>query len=697
MKILLASFALFFSSLFAQENTRFSLISETDTFVPGETVWLGLRFEIQPEWHIYWINPGDSGMPPEFTWKLPEGFSIGDLQWPVPMRLVSSGLVTLGYDGDTVVLVPLTTPQDLAPGTTVTLNVDSSWLECKELCVPASGSASLQLTAVATPSGIKNAAFASYRSALPEGSPLLATRRKNELSFQLPDRSWQPPFSYFPLEEGAWQLEPPPHVVAEAGALRIRLVRNESSDEPPATLRGLLVDASGRGIHIETGNPISPVQPVDVAASPNIVWLLVLALFAGVMLNLMPCIFPVLGLKISSFVEQSKGDPKAMRIHAWVFAAGILVSLWILGAAVSALGSVWGAQFQDPRVVIALLLVLTLFTMNLFGVFEMGHAMTRVGGDLTQKQGYSGSFFQGVLLTVIGTPCTGPVMAAVIGPLLTQPPAIVFLAFSVMGLGLAAPYVLLAYLPKLLDKLPPPGMWMVTFKQGSAFMMVLFLWGMLYVLKGLEPLALLPVLGALMLVCFAAWVLGTWGAPERKDRVRLVAKIMALLILLMATGLAYSYSKPLASADDALRTRIAAGEPLRWSDVSPELAEQLLAEGVPVHYRPFSPELLAELRAAGTPVFVDFTADWCTQCKINKITTLYRENVMRAFTQAGVVTLRADLTKRDDALTALLASHGRRGLPVYMLFTGKGGEDLRFLSEKLSPEIIFEALDALGK
>ncbi len=708
IRILPLLVALFLASPAPAQDTatRLSLAAEAEAVVPGGTLWLAVRYGMEPGWHIYWTNPGDSGMPPTLEWKLPEGFEVGEAQWPVPERLVEEGLVTLGYEEEAIVLVPLRVPSGLSPGGTVTVRVSSEWLECKEMCVPGSGGAELTLPVAATvPAAAESPWFARARAALP-GGPLKAVRIGNDLQVELPGESPEAAvWSYFPLEEGAWMLEPPPEILREEGRLRIRLTPNPAGPSAPEHLSGVLADETGRGFRIESaaaptaspenapagGLPAPAIPSSDRAGGPGII---LIALLAGVLLNLMPCIFPVLGLKISSFVEQAQGDRASVGRHAWVFSLGILLSMWALGAMVVGMGSLWGAQFQDPRVVIGLLLVLTLFTLNLFGVFEMGHVLTTVGGGLSQRQGYAGSFFQGILLTVIGTPCTGPVMVGVIGATLTQPGWVVALSFTAMGAGLALPYLLLAYSPKLLDRLPPPGMWMVTFKQGSAFLMVAFLWALLYVLHHQRAGAMPAVIGALFLICLAAWVLGTWGAPERGPAARRAARAVFLLLLVGATALAYAHHEPSEVLDEALEARIDTGAPLRFGEVAPALAAELLDRGVPLHYRPFTSALLAQLRAEGRPVFVDFTADWCTQCKVNKLRTLHREETLRAFQEAGVSTLRADLTRPDPALNALLAEHDLRGLPAYFLYV-PGTERPELLPVQITLAHIREALSRI--
>jgi len=687
------------------QNTRFSLIAEHQQFVPGETVWIAARFEMNPGWHIYWEVSGDSGLPTKLLWTVPEGVTVGGIQWPAPIRFVEADiLVSHGYKNEVLLLVPVQTPDKLREGDPLTLLVNADWLECLDVCIPGSGVASITLTAGAP--GEADPIFAEVRESIP--APVTdwnATHQTRDGKLTL---TLTPPASitlsdgdlaFFPRNEMLWALIKGFNITRDGRTIRIQ-GELEAGVPVPETVSGVLVNRGGllegsehQAVQFDAQPYLAAPQPVSLAeARRGIAGALLGAFIAGVMLNLLPCIFPVLGLKISGFVEQAHGDPKSVKLHALVFTGGILVSLWILGALVSTLGAAWGAQFQDPRVVIALLLVLTLFTMNLFGIFELGNSLTTVGGGLTRKQGYAGSFFQGVLLTVIATPCTGPFMAAMIGWMLTQSAFVGFLAFTAMGLGIALPYIVMAFSPKLIEQLPPPGMWMVTFKQGSAFLMVVFLWVMLYVLHSLQPAVTVRVAGAMMMICFASWVLGTWGAPHRRAGVRRAGKLIAVLLLLLSGWIAFSHRAPATSLTPELQARIDAGTPVRHTDLSPELAEQLLADGVPLHYRPFSPELVAGLRAAGQAVFVDFTAEWCTICKINKATTLHREEVMRAFQEKGVVTLRADWTARDDVIAETLARYGRRGVPVYLLYPPGGGE-ADILPEQLNPGIVLEALD----
>lgn len=684
----------------AEPETSVDLISEYTEFVPGDQVMLGVVMTMKPHWHSYWINPGDSGMPTAVNWDLPEGFEVGELHWPTPEYFLVEGLVSYGYEGEFTLLVALQTPADFPVGEVVDIRGDVTWLECKDVCLPGSGKVSIQLHS-AENVGEVNTRIVQAADQMPRDVewPVSSESTGSEVTLRIHVPEDAGNFvQFFPFEEGVWELEPEPMLVRDGTTLEIRLRQSATARGTPNPPAGVLLDEEGRGVEIRPmETQTSAADPmVDEEKTRGIFYYLGFAFLAGIGMNLLPCIFPVLGLKISGFIEQAHGDQASVRTHALVFGAGVVISLWILGAIVGILGAAWGAQFQDPRVVIGMLLILTFFTMNLFGVFEMGNSLTTVGGELSRKQGYAGSFFQGVLLTVIGTPCTGPVLAVVIVWMFTQPLWIGFLAFTLMGVGMALPYVALAFSPKLIEKLPRPGNWMITFKRASAFMIVLFLWVLLYVLRGqLSGEATVQVVGAMLLVCFAAWVLGTWAAPGRPKRTETLAKVICVVLLVLSGYLAFSYHEPVAERTEALNARIEVGDPIHWSDVTPELAGQLLEEGIPLHYRPYSPELVEELREQGHRVFVDFTADWCTICKINKFNALHKEEVMKAFEEHNVVTLRADWTARDAVIAEVLADYGRRGVPVYQLFDATPGTRATLLPEKLYPDTIYEALDKL--
>jgi len=680
-------------------HTRVRLVPATETFVPGETLTVGVVLEMDPHWHTYWINPGDSGMPTTIDWELPEGFEAGEIQWPTPERFMLGGLVSLGYEGTAVLRVPIETAELMEAGTEVSLRATVNWLECKEVCLPGDAEVEATVRAAESVEGPVRSELAASEGALSEdvswSAAFRSTAEGAEVRIQAPEGAG-PFVEFFPRAEGVWKLEPAPEVRVEDGTIAIRLISARENAKDPEEISGVLVTEEGQGYRITAG-PAESASPGGAATgeegAQGLLPVLVTALIGGVLLNLLPCVFPVLGLKISGFIEQAHGDPKKAKLHSLVFAAGILVSLWILAAVVSALNLAWGGQLGDPTTNIALILLLSLFSFNLFGVFEVGHMFTRMGGDLTRKSGYSGSFFSGVLVTVIATPCTAPFMAGAIGWALTQPAAYAFLAFTALGIGIALPYVVLSFSPKLLEKMPRPGPWMETFKQASGFLMIGFVWVMLWVLSALIPAAaVVRVVGAVCLVGMAAWVLGKWGALHRSTGVRRTGQAATVALLVLAGYTAYSYEAPATDLTSGLQARIDAGEPVRYDEVEPELAAELREEGVNLHWTPYSPERLEALREEGTPVFVDFTAKWCFTCQVNKRTTLHKDEVMKAFDEKGVVTLKADLTKDDPVIKRALRELGRQGVPAYALYDGEGGEPV-LRPEVLTPGIVKNALD----
>lgn len=713
MKVLFALHLFFFTSVFGQNfqpkmstfslpaaeeesgpNTTARLIAERDQFVPGETLWVGIELTMKPHWHTYWENPGDSGMPTTVRWELPQGFEISEFYWPTPARLVLEGLVSYGYENQAVLRMKLTTPADFPLGETLTLKGQVDWLECKEVCLPGGQQVSLQLRAVeqAAPSDSSWQSQGRVQAADDVGEYWMELG-KVVLSIAT-DRAYT---QFFPFGEGVWQLEPAPEIRQTDNGIEVRLTPLFPVTGAIPLPDGLLLDAEGNGytlgayeIHDSGAVPISSQNAV--LSARGLLPTLLFAFIGGVILNLLPCVFPVLGLKVSGFLEQAHGDPKQAKIHSLVFSFGILTSLWLLAAVVSSLNMAWGGQLGDPTTVIVLILLLSLFTLNLFGVFEIGYFFTRLGGGASQKKGYAGSFFSGVLVTIIATPCTAPFMGGAISWALTQPAIYAFMAFTALGMGIAAPYVMLSFSPKLMEKMPRPGAWMETFKQGTAFFMLAFVWLLLWVLSSLVPVEVLTrVLGAICLLTLAAWILGKWGAIHRSQKEQRWGKGISIVLIALAARLALTYEAPIDTVTAQLEQRISGGEPIMYSELEPEIAQALRERGVPIHWAPFTPEKLEGLLATNTPVFIDFTAKWCLTCQANKRSTLFRPEVMKTLQDAGVVTLAADLTKDDPILKKALDSYGRRGVPTYVVYNREGKWVL--LPETLTPGLVTGALN----
>jgi thiol:disulfide interchange protein DsbD len=679
------------------------LVADHTAIVPGTPFTLGVRFQMKPEWHIYWQNPGDvAGLPTTVTWELPAGFAAGPLQWPAPEKLLATlvpgepPLVNYGYSGEVLLFATVTPPAAWTGDQAVELGAKVRWLACKDSCLPGQAGLSLKLPVAATANADPAQAdrFAAARAALPAS--------RHEWAFALSRR-----------DDGAFvlRLRPPAGLAHDPGAITLIPAAKETIDDtatqpltrdggdwlltvpahpklaaPPADLAGVLLAEHGwaaggqpHALAFElavTPDPAAAPPAAPVASEPalSLGKALLLALLGGLILNLMPCVLPVLSLKVLDVVNQAGGAHGKARLHGLVFTAGVLVSFWVLAGALlglraggAALG--WGFQLQEPGFVLALTALLFVFGLALFGVFEPGLALTGVGGNLMQRSGYGGSFASGVLATLVATPCTGPFMAPALGFALTQPASGALLIFTCLGLGMALPYLVLVSSPALLRFVPRPGAWMETFKQFLGFLMMATVAWLVYVLIGQAgPAALLPVLLALVVLALATWVLGRWAAPVRAPRTRLLARLVALLLAALALGGSYVV--------------------LREARPAPGGAP---ASGA-IAWQPFAPDRIPALRAAGQAVFVDFTADWCLTCKYNE-RVAFTPAVGAAFTRLNIVPMVADWTARDEVIARELERHGRSGVPLYLLYPADPARPPIILPQILTEARVLEALE----
>lgn len=576
---------LFFLPQLASGQVHAGIAAENMSIQPGRAFTAAIHFRVDPGWHIYGKDPGDTGLPTTVSWELPSGFSVGDLQWPAPRRFVAQGSASYGYEKEVSLLARITPPADLASPGKATLRAHVSWLACRIECTP--GKADLALELPVAP-------------ALPAADP-------------------------------GWAA-----------------VRAASAQSVP---------------------------PPD-AAPPGFLLALALAFIGGVILNLMPCVLPVISLKVLSFVRSSeKGGETALR-HGLLFTAGVLVSFWAIAGVLAALKSGgrligWGFQFQSPVIVTITAALFFLIGLNLLGVFEV-NLPVRISSRHPAAGG-SGSFLSGFLATVVATPCTAPFMGAALGYALTQPTVVSFAVFTALALGLAAPYALLSGLPGLASRVPRPGPWMATLRQVLAFPMLGSVIWMMYVLETQTGFpAILVLLSALLAAGMGAWIYGRWGGLEQGRRSRITSACLALVLVVGAT------------AFSARQSAQAAGSSARESAAGPQRGS----------WEPWSQERVSRLQAAGTPVFVDFSAKWCLSCQVNEKVALESPAVESAFREAGVATLRADWTDGDDAIATELARLGRAGVPVYALYPAGSSTPL-LLPEILTPGVVLEALHGL--
>jgi thiol:disulfide interchange protein len=652
------------------------LVSLSPNIAPGGTLQVGLVLTLEEHWHVYWINAGDSGEPPKITWTLPAGITAGPMKFPIPSRLPLGPLMDFGYEDSVAFPVQLTAASSVKPGP-IHLDAMVNWLVCREVCIPGKAHLGLNLTAAvgatapSQPVGALGEALSLIPGPLPAGK--MATVKGGKTDFVLTlitgDRETDGEFYPFDQEQIANAAEQT--IESLPNGLRLRIRRSDDLKTLPAQLHGVIKLSDTVAYDIT-----APVTPGEVAAAPaavkgasdssgvTTIGAIGLAFLGGIILNLMPCVFPVLFLKGLALVQSSGEARSRLRSHGLVYTLGILVSFWAIVGVLLALragGSQagWGFQLQSPTFLTLLAAGIFFFALSLAGLFDIGLSLTSVGGELAQKQGYTGSFFTGVLATVVATPCTAPLMGAAIGFALAQPAGITFAVFTALGLGLATPYLLLSFQPAWTRILPRPGAWMEIFKQLTAVIFfatviwLVYVYGSLFAGgasggQGIYRVALL--LGCFLMLAVSGWVLGKWPA-------RWASTIAAVLIA--AVGLAI----PLYQPKDTT---------LVWA--------------------PYTQQALDQARAAGHPVFIDFTAAWCLSCQVNERLVLKSADVQHEFSKNKVTLLRADWTQYDPAITKELASVNRSGVPTYVIYPASAAASADVLPELLTKDIVLKAL-----
>ena len=623
---------------------------------PGENFTAGLDFRMEQGWHVYWTNAGDSGEPPAAKWNLPKGVTADALQFPAPKRLPLGPLMDFGYENEVVFPVAIHVAPDFHPASSkTTLGAHVTWLICREVCIPGKADLAVTRTAWASPAAspdVDPAAqnlIARFQSQLPKPLPTTDTANFSSTPktfvLEVHTGSKQSAAQFFPLDQTVIANAAPQPTQSLDNGVQLTLTKDENLQAPPQQLNGLLELPDGTAYEIH--------------ATPG-----------------------TLFIKGLSLVQSSQQERSKLRAHGWVYTLGILVSFWavvavlvILRAAGQQIG--WGFQFQSPTFLALMALLLFFLGLALAGQFEIGLSLTSAGGSLAQKHGYAGSFFTGVLAMVVATPCTAPFMGAAIGFALSHSTLVSFTVFTALALGLALPYLALAYFPGWARILPKPGAWMEVLKQAVSipiFATVIWLVWVFTQLAGTS--ALIGLLAAFLLLAIAGWFLGRWPGKIR-------ASISGALFIILA----------IATSICTVRTL---GMPSRS-----ELADvaQMISEGKlePSNvWQPFTPALLTQYRAQGKPVFIDFTASWCLSCQVNERLILDRADVQQHLHDSGAVLLRADWTNQDPDITKTLASLGRSGVPTYALYPADPSAPAHVLPEVLTPGIVISALNNLS-
>ena len=670
-----------------------TLISDAASVAPGQTFRVGLRQRLAPHWHTYWKNSGDAGAPPEIRLNLPKGATAGEIIWPGPDRIPAGPIMSYGYENEIVFPIRVTVPSDAAPGQTLSVSADAEWLVCEKECIPEQGSFTLDIpiSSASAPAGDDiGAAFAiaDARKPLPgpwsaklasEGDALALTVEGADLTQAAVKSAY-----FYPASWGIADHAAPQQLSLTDGTLTLALTKGQTFN-PEAKAEGLLAITDGGGVTrwFEISPSISGAPAGGGAASSSLIESLPLwqtALFAfigGLILNLMPCVFPVLAIKATAIARLSGGELREVRLAGAYYTLGVVVAFTALAAALLAVragGTAvgWGFQFQSPLFVAGMSWLLLAIGLNLSGVYEIGLGVTGTGQGLTQKSGHAGSFFTGLLAVVLATPCTAPFMGVAVGTALSASVLVCLLIFLAMGLGLAAPYALLTLFPALARALPRPGPWMLRLRQAMAFPMYASAAWLVWVLsQQLGDFGVLVALSGALLVALAAWIYGT--AQHGTGR-GLIPRGLAAAAIAGTFGL-------LLQLDSA---------------ATPGIAARTQASAASANYEPFTTARLAELRKEGKPVFVNMTAAWCITCLVNERTTLSTEAVQEAFRAAGITYLKGDWTNRNPEIGAYLRSFNRDGLPFYAFYPA-GGREPAVLPPVLTEAIVVGEIERAGR
>jgi thiol:disulfide interchange protein DsbD len=672
-------------SAFAAAKTQLHLLLSAASARPGDTVWAGLEMDIPAPWHLYWRNGGDAGEPPKINWNLPPGVSAGEINWPIPAKLSEvigdTPLVTYIYINKVVLLVPMTLAGNLQPGP-VELTASVRWMECSELCVFGSNSVSATLAVADESKASSDAALlGQWRRKVPSSATQAdASASWESLSVESNSRpviiEWKTnaaPADFYPYANTNFDVSGVTETLKSSdGASRLRKIVKTNEIRWPDHLAGILVGKvdSVDPVAVEVDLPIqapatmaSPAARPSAAASGSMATMLLLAFLGGLILNFMPCVLPVIALKILGFVKQSVEAPGRVRNLGIVYGLGVIASFLILaGLAIGAqrAGGLanWGDAFRHPGFQLALTILMTLIALNLFGVFEitLGSKAAGAASGLAARQGAPGAFFNGVLATVLATPCTAPFLGAALAFAFTQSAFVTLIVFAAAGVGFAFPFVLLCMEPRWLGLLPRPGAWMEKFKIAMGFpMLATAVWLMWIATNASQEVLWLGLF--LVVLALAAW---TWGEfVQRGARRKALAAVICAILVAADFGLLMQ-GKPSAEA-------------IAWNVWSPQAVE--------------------EAQRAGHPVLVDFTAKSCLTCQVNKLSSLEIDRTRAKLKEIGAVALVADYTRGDPAIASALREFNSGGIPLVLVYSKDPSKPPQILPTLLSPSIVLEALD----
>ena len=689
--ILLADSA-FAQNYQGKELVHATLLADTSAIVPGKPFTAGLLLRMAPGWHTYWKFSGDAGLPTEIKWNLPPGWKVSEIQWPIPLKTLDPGdIQTYGYQ-DEILLLQEITPPAKVDNSQVKLSAQADWLVCEKICIPGSATVALELPTSTTAEPKNTDLFARYRRLLPQDFPDVKTataswsRTGNDLHLKVSSdqiANYQA-LDFFPVPQGNTVVGHP-SVESRKGNEVTFKVPTESLDKNLSSMPGVIVFAQHENGNDRSGWELNSAQVAAVAPAPiaqpsrGLGTFLLFGFIGGFILNLMPCVLPVISLKIFGFIKQAGQSRARIFRSGLAFCTGIFawfIALAILLIALKSAGrdATWGGlQFTNAYFVLVLSVIVLIFALNLFGVFEISLPQSMQRGMLAsgERKDDLGSFFQGVFATVLATPCTAPFLGTALGFAFTQSAPVILLMFAAVAAGMSAPYLLLSAQPAWMKFIPQPGSWMVHLKQFMGFLLLATLLFLIYVLgaqRGLEGAIWASCF--LLIVAIACWMKGAFIVPTASIAKRTTTLVL-MLVLLIGSGF-YFIGDKFQSAKIDIAQGASGGD-----------------------WQPFTPERLQTERDAGHAVFVDFTAAWCLTCKFNEKAVLENSEVRDAFQRHGIVKLKADWTNGDPQITKLLQQFGRPGVPLYVLYPGKSQEPIVF-PELLTKGILLDKLETVS-
>ncbi len=678
-------------------NATVEVIAERSAIAQGDRFLGALKLDIDEGWHVYWRNAGDAGIAPSIAWEITSGAQIGEFYWPAPHTIPLETLMNYGYEDQLVLPFEIVVPSDLNVGDNLIMTGKAEYQICLDICIWENADIDLVLPIADMPEA--DAENSQLIASALEASPIDMTGRatttlegEDTLRLSIADEAFAASLAdadhvrFYPYEHEIEHFpEQSLRVGEQGGTLNLQL--SSLSKIEPTPIEGIVVvDKNDKTrfamkVQAQIGDVLAGTddvaasnshakQAVEIAATASFSQILVWLGFAfvgGLILNLMPCVLPVLTIKANGLAHAAQQGQSQLKSHGIAYLAGVLTCFVAIGIVLLMLRAAGeqaglGFQLQYPPMVLGLALLMFIVGLNLLGVFEIGSSVMGVGSNLANKSGVAGAFFTGLLAAVVGAPCVGPLLAASLGAVVSQPAWVVILFLIVMGSGLAAPFVLLSFVPGLAKAMPKPGGWMDIVKQVLAFPMFLTSIWLLWVFAGQKGVdAAIMVLTAAVVIAFALWMFARPNANGLAKSVAGVLMLCAVIVPFVLTGGA-SHVNEVASSDITTKS------------------------GVEVKTGDWSPEYVEELRAAGTPIFVDFTARWCVTCQMNKRIALHTDKVKNAFAEQGVVFLTADWTNRNKLIADELARHKRAGVPLYLYYPPQG--DVQILPQILTAGLV---------